>query len=222
MFYSIRNFMENDAVEALAKTVEKVKASLHYGVSLEAKALEGQAINTICNYSKQMEESLIVMGTQGATGLKEVFIGSNTTGVIRKSKVPVLAIPSGYEYRPFKKIAFAVDSSVVSSANTIEALVQIAKSYNSKVELFQVGEKNELPLVDVGLDIYLSDVNRDFYFIENEDINIGINDFVEKKHCDLLCMTHRHRGFLSNVFHKSITLKEAFNSPVPLLVLMSE
>src|SRR5690554_7740802 len=39
-----------------------------------------------------MEADLIFMGSIGATGLKEVFVGSNTEKVVRTSEVPVLVI----------------------------------------------------------------------------------------------------------------------------------
>src|SRR5690606_10742466 len=46
-------------------------------------------INTV---SREVRAHLIVMGSHGATGLKEVFVGSNTEKVVRTSDVPVLVI----------------------------------------------------------------------------------------------------------------------------------
>ena len=57
------------------------------------------------------------MGTQGASGLKEIFIGSVTNGgVIRNTHTPILAIPHDYEYRPVKTIIFAVDDDEAVSS----------------------------------------------------------------------------------------------------------
>ncbi len=42
--------------------------------------------------AKEMEIDLIVMGSHGTTGLKEVFVGSNTEKVVRTSEIPVLVI----------------------------------------------------------------------------------------------------------------------------------
>ena len=51
------------------------------------KAFEG-----VIEESKKLEVDLIVMGSQGATGLKEMFVGSNTEKVVRHSHIPVLVI----------------------------------------------------------------------------------------------------------------------------------
>lgn len=42
--------------------------------------------------AKKMDIDLIVMGSHGTTGLKEVFVGSNTEKVVRTSEIPVLVI----------------------------------------------------------------------------------------------------------------------------------
>jgi hypothetical protein len=46
------------------------------------------------------------MGTQGATGLKEYWIGSNTEKVVRYAAVPVLAIRKSFDVSGIKNIVF--------------------------------------------------------------------------------------------------------------------
>ncbi len=46
----------------------------------------------INDVAKEMGVDLIVMGSHGTTGLKEVFVGSNTEKVVRTSEIPVLVI----------------------------------------------------------------------------------------------------------------------------------
>ena len=50
------------------------------------------AFDGIMNISKKNEVDLIVMGSHGASGFKEMFIGSNAEKVVRNSDVPVLII----------------------------------------------------------------------------------------------------------------------------------
>ncbi len=42
--------------------------------------------------AREFEADLIVMGSHGSSGLKEVFVGSNTEKVVRTSEIPVLVI----------------------------------------------------------------------------------------------------------------------------------
>ena len=55
---------------------------------------------------------LIVMGTKGASGLKEVLFGSNTVHVIKNAKCPVLAVPSEFVFESPREILFPSDYEV--------------------------------------------------------------------------------------------------------------
>src|SRR5690554_1010445 len=46
----------------------------------------------INDIAKEMDVDLIVMGSHGTTGMREVFVGSNTEKVVRTSDIPVLVI----------------------------------------------------------------------------------------------------------------------------------
>ena len=159
------------------------------------------------------------MGTQGASGLKEIFMGSMTVGVINKSEVPVLAIPSGYPYQPLKEITLAIDSEILRTSDVVDPLINLANTYSAHISILHVDKTKKVVGVDAGVDIYLSDVNHSYHLIKDYNINDGIDRFVLKSDSNLLCMVHRKRGFLDKLFHKSVTDKEAFNSPVPLLAL---
>ncbi len=57
----------------------------------------------------QHHADLIVMGTHGASGLNKLFFGSNTSTMISKSDIPVLAIPENYSFKKIETIALASD-----------------------------------------------------------------------------------------------------------------
>lgn len=54
----------------------------------------------------------IVLGTKGATVLKEVLFGSNTVHLIKYAKCSVLAVPSGFKFEAPRKILFPSDYEV--------------------------------------------------------------------------------------------------------------
>lgn len=49
---------------------------------------------------------LVVMGTKGASGLKEIFVGSNTEKIVRGAKVPVISLPKASKISTVKNIVF--------------------------------------------------------------------------------------------------------------------
>jgi nucleotide-binding universal stress UspA family protein len=55
-------------------------------------AVEGAPRTTIVDWAKELRADLIVMGTQGRSGLDRVLLGSVAEHVIRHSDVPVLTV----------------------------------------------------------------------------------------------------------------------------------
>lgn len=219
MMMSIRDFLREEVEANLSELVKSYKHHLLHHTNLEAKAIEGYSMDTVARYARSRKADLIVMGTQGASGLKEVFFGSNTVSLLKKSARPILAIPAGCAYQAFKSITFALDEEIIPRSEIVEPLVALAKAYNAKINVLHVEKTEEYALVDPGVEIYLADVDNAFHLVQNPNIPQAINDFVANSDTQLLCMLRRERSFLENLFHTSITKKEAFHSSVPLLVL---
>ena len=60
-------------------------------IEIKCKAMMGAAIDEIL--AEERKASFIVMGMKGAGKLSELLIGSITTGVLKKTKKPLLVIP---------------------------------------------------------------------------------------------------------------------------------
>lgn len=59
--------------------------------------------------AREHDADVIVMGTHGASGLNKVFFGSNTSAMISKSEIPVLAIPENCSLQKIETIVLASD-----------------------------------------------------------------------------------------------------------------
>ncbi len=82
------------------------KKSCFEGLEVESDINFGNTFHTITDYAKSKNADLIVMGTKGASGIKEIFIGSNTEKIVRWSEVPVLAVKEKMENIRFDNILF--------------------------------------------------------------------------------------------------------------------
>jgi len=69
---------------------------------------EGNVSETIIKTSFLQHTDLIVMGSHGASGYRDGFIGSNTYSVIKYSACPVLSVPQKKKINSFKKILFPI------------------------------------------------------------------------------------------------------------------
>lgn len=165
---------------------------------------------------------LIVMGTQGASGIREVFLGSNTSAVLNFAALPLLAVPEGCKNCPLKTIVFAVDDLEIASSESIQPLIKLARGLQSRILIYHL-EKEEDTGVDPALESLLEGIGHSFHFEPGGgDVNERINQFVRQWNGDLLVMLRRRKGFFQRLFQGSVTTKEVFNSPVPLLVLIEK
>lgn len=163
---------------------------------------------------------LVVMGTQGASGLKEVLLGSNTADVIKRGKLPVLAVPEKGSFRVPKRIMLADDGGDLEKAD-IKALVDIAKSTKAEVMIVRVTDPAR-PDKDAGpseYDALLADITHSHHFISGDDVNLALNELATKVDADILVLLHRQRSIFEKIFHRSTTTKLAMHTHIPMLVL---
>ncbi len=75
------------------------------GVEVITEVAFGSPVKTIIDVVKKRKADLIVMGSSGASGAKEFWIGSNTEKIVRSSPVPVLTVKDLYK-GTLKRIVF--------------------------------------------------------------------------------------------------------------------
>ena len=93
----------SDVLSALAGAIQ-------HSSEIQPKLLqeEGNVCDTIIKLSLHHQADLIVMGTHGASGYRDGFIGSNTYGVVKNACCPVLTVPGKRKYLSFRKILFPI------------------------------------------------------------------------------------------------------------------
>ena len=194
---------------------------LNYRIELRV----GFAADEIVESAKQLNCDLIIMGTQGATGLEKLFLGSITYSVIKKTEIPVLAIPTGYQYKEIDKIVFATDYEGISNKHVLAPLFDIANSFDSKVLMFHAIEAKE-PIAAYIEELQVWKTEKNFHHVKHtnsiarcEDVTQGIIDFADENDASIIAMIPHSYNFFQNLVHKSKTKEIALESKVPLLVL---
>lgn len=176
-------------------------------------------------YAKDIKADLVVMGTKGATGLKEVFFGTITAGVIGKLHCPLLIIPENVEFTGFKRIVFATNYAENDIEN-ISEVIQLAKNFNSEVVILHVSlVDSSKPFENNTIETFtqklreLNDYNSIKYKLLNTpDLESGINEYLNEANADLVVMTNRNRSLFQKLFDRSLTIKMAYHTHIPLLV----
>lgn len=71
---------------------------------VEGTVMYGNPAMMILRYIEENAIDLVVMGTKGASGVREVLIGSNTEKIVRRSPVPVLTVKKYVKVSEIKNI----------------------------------------------------------------------------------------------------------------------
>ncbi|PWL37656.1 universal stress protein [Flagellimonas aquimarina] len=166
---------------------------------------------------------IVVMGTQGATGAKEIFLGSNTVHVLRKTKVPVLTIPVNAEYKPLNHILFPTDLEIEYSAPNLDYLLDLAKLHKAKIHIMHVtspyGLSKDQKKNKVLLEKTMATSNHEFHDLPDQEVIGAINSFQTEHDIQLLAMVQNKHTFLERLFVEPVIRKIGLHTLVPFLVL---
>lgn len=166
----------------------------------------------------------IVIGTRGVTGVGRFFMGSNTLSILKKVDTPVFVIPPGVSFKKFTKVGLATDMHDVVESTPVEPIKQIINTFNAELHVLNVDFERRnfspaTPEETLNLDTMLAGMNPVYDFIENKDVDQGLNDFAERNNIDLLITLPKKHSFLEKIFEKSHTRELIHETNIPLLCL---
>lgn len=215
--------MENIAINGLNRTKNKFEL-IFPGTQFETEATLGMASDEIESYAKKLNSDLIIMGTHGASGLKEFLIGTNAAAVMERASCPVLTVPEKAIFGGIKTMVFAADYGKHNYSHVIK-LVEIAKIFDAEIILLHISSgEMEDTMEDLEIGQFKERVTRDsnyskisYRLIEDKDVFHGMNTYIEQNKPDLLAISMRHRSFIEKIFSRSLTKRMAYHSDVPVL-----
>jgi nucleotide-binding universal stress UspA family protein len=200
----------NDMNVSAEKKFEELKSKWTNGaINVRSMVEHGPITKTIIRIAEENSVDLIVMGTQGATGIKEFLVGSNTEKVVRFSPLPVLAIRKSLELSDIKNIVFPTTLDPNQNKLLIH-IKELQNFFSAKLHLLLVNTPHNMKRTvdekdmmeayarDFDLQNYTINTRNDFY--ESDAI---INFTIEIK-ADMIAMgTHSRKG-LAHLFSGSV------------------
>jgi nucleotide-binding universal stress UspA family protein len=180
-------------------------------------------IDEIESMVKNEGADFIFMGTQGATGAKEVFLGSNTVHVLKKVDCPVIAVPANYTFKKPKKILFPTDYEVAYRKMQLKGLIEIAKQHHSELAIIHAmagyGLNKEQLANKAKLQDLLNDIDTIDHELPDQTVISAINSFVEEHPVDLLVMIQNKHTFFERLFIEPVIKKIGFHITIPFMVI---
>ena len=180
----------------------------------------GNLINKIVKIVNDENIDFVVMGTKGATSLKETFLGTATTKVMNATKAIVFAIPENCEYKQIKKILFLTKYNF-EDIKVLKKVIEFAAVFEAHIDCLHIKSphqkdndtfKEEWQKIAKDQDITL-------HTISNDDVEGIILEFIDLNKIDMITMHVYHKNFFKKLFQVSLSKKLAFHVNIPILAI---
>ncbi len=194
-------------------------------------AILGRApvVTNILGFAEANKVDMIIMGTQGATGLKKTIIGTVAAKIAENADIPVLLVPEKYDWKDPRDLVFACNYTK-SDKQALSLLVSISNAYDSSVTLLHLlnaylnaEEKAKAKTI---FDTYAykmqkaaGDQKLKIKMIETDSVIETMESLDKKIPYDLIAMVRRQKGFYEKFFLGSFTKSMAYITNRLLLVI---
>ena len=220
---AVESYSKEGLNAVLNNIQSKYNNKLHGFKTISSFSLLADEVRELVNeYSIDM----VIMGTKGASGASEVFMGSNAVRVIKAVKnCPVLAIPEDFTFETPTEIAFATDFNRFYTQSELQPIINLVKTFNSVLRIVHVQDKikalTELQQFNLNmLRKYFSTIEHYIHTVsELNSVSKTLEVFADELDIHLLAMLNYQHSYMEKVTREPIVKRIVFHTQIPLLVI---
>ncbi len=209
-------------MQRLKKKVRGARADVPVSTVLGRPPL----IDNILAFAHDNRIDLIVMGTQGASGLKKTIIGSVAARIVEKTTIPVLLIPAKFNWMEPKRFVFAA-SYLKTDKKALSVVLALAKPYGAGVTIVHLldvfaneeQEKTDFTTYKSSLQKEYNESTLEFKLMKTSSVAETMENLYKEISYDMLAMLRRKKTFMDRFIQKSFTKNMAYVTRHPLLVV---
>ena len=209
--------------QKLRELVQQLELEFGFLFPLETICVPGILPEQLNDITRRQAADLVVMGTHGAQHFIEKLIGSNTASFIKRAVCPVLVVPENATYQGFKTIAYASDFETDEEVY-LQQLLAFAQPFSPALYVINIISEQQLGVVPdkpilQNIQKQFPNINLSIAQLREDDVIIGLEEFVRENQVDLLAVSIQKRFFPDSLFHHSVTRQLAQTSKFPILTL---
>ncbi len=217
MFMSMDRYIRQAAEQDMAEFVAQIDPALRPFIH-EARVVRGFAEEVIMQWDEDENVGLVVVGTQGSSAIREIFMGRTANILLNKLNSPILAIPAEAEERAPTGLIFAWDGRPLD-VTACDKLLNWASKMKVPLEVIHVHTNHSVPCDEV-VKAFFKRHQIKFDIIPGEgDVKDEIDDYLQKFPQNWLTLIKRERGFFEPFFHDSMVKREIFSTTNPILII---
>lgn len=211
-------FIEDKLIE-LSRGIES-----EFGIKPLYKSPHGHVANEIMQLAQDEKTDLIIMGTHGAKGFEELFIGSNALKVVDLAPCPVLTVQAHAAKPGFTNIVLPIDRSL-HSREKVATATALAKVYGAKIHILGLlsdTEDNEYEKLQIVLDqvqhaVENAAVGYTRHTVKGTHLAAEALKYGTSVNADLIIIMTDHESALTGLFMGPLAKQIVNHSRIPVL-----
>ncbi len=201
--------------ERLKEVIDKVQVK---ETTIKIATFNGDIVDGLKEIDRELGIGLIIIAPRSNDIKEELYLGNTTGKIVKQTDIPVLVVPKGTIFKPFKTALTAFKSGILKKKRMLEPLLTIQKTFNTSINLLLVKtpgyDKDDLKVHPA-----LMDISEQLTLTENATTYQGVLEHFQSQQPDLLCVFRRKRGFFKKLWEKNTILKSEFFVKIPVLML---
>ena len=207
---AVESYSKEGLNAVLNNIQSKYNNKLHSFKTISSFSLLADEVRELVN---EYNIDMVIMGTKGASGASEVFMGSNAVRVIKAVKnCPVLAIPEDFTFETPTEIAFATDFNRFYTQSELQPIINLVKTFNSVLRIVHVQDKikalTELQQFNLNmLRKYFSTIEHYIHTVsELNSVSKTLEVFADELDIHLLAMLNYQHSYMEKVTREPMVM----------------
>jgi len=209
----------NGKLERVATEISK-----EYGINVSTLLGNGRPSSGIAEAVKENEIDLVIMGTHGAHGFEEYFIGSNAHKVVTMSQCPVITIQQHATKLGFSNIVMPIDNSL-HSRQKVDHVINLASIYGAKVHILgllnsdeEIDEKRfNIKIESAENALKSAEIPYVCKIIKGANIAVEAMKYSNKVDADLIVIMTDHESNITGMFLGNLSKQIVNHSKIPVM-----
>ncbi|MEX2597465.1 MAG: universal stress protein [Salibacteraceae bacterium] len=220
---SLRDILHESSVDGLNEERAEMLAA-HPDLKITTETQYGNPAANIIRYTQINDADVVVMGTEGASGLKKFMLGSVASEVLHKAHAPVIVTPLNYKFVPPKNLLYTADLLDEEDVRLSDAFKELLDRYSSKITILTVNKPGKeidenMAEKGFGLHMILENYQHDFDTVVSKDIESAIIDYAHDNDIHMLITTPRQHSWINQLFKPSVSKELAEHLDIPMMAM---
>jgi len=220
--HSIHDSITEKPKKKLTTLIEKLKndhhkQNYHFEIIIDYDVFTDAINQAVSKFSIDF----IVMGSNGASNVKEVIFGSNTINVIEKVKCKTIVVPNNYKFLPVAECLVSLNRNCKLTNNIREIIIDLIEDFNFEMHVLRVTSEKESVQIALGDRERLSLLKVNYSIIEDVPVDYAVSCYLQTHPINMTAFIAQDKSLLQRLFSHSSSKVLSSRMKLPLLVLHS-